>query len=96
MFRQHGAVLWLERTFSELRPSGARGEPVAPLLDPLGALTPQETRTARITAVRLSNRVIVGILFLSPRTVGYHLHRRYLEPGVSSRTELARLLLADV
>jgi DNA-binding NarL/FixJ family response regulator len=38
-----------------------------------------------------SNKEVAAKLFLSPRTVAYHLHKAYPKLGVSSRTELARL-----
>ncbi|MFJ9367610.1 response regulator transcription factor [Nocardia sp. NPDC101769] len=40
----------------------------------------------------LSNRDIGGQLFLSPRTVGYHLYKAYPKLGVATRAELAALL----
>ncbi|MDX2391936.1 helix-turn-helix transcriptional regulator [Streptomyces sp. DK15] len=49
---------------------------------------------ARLAAAGLTNRDIGSQLFLSPRTVGYHLYNAYPKLGVSSRVELARLDLA--
>jgi DNA-binding NarL/FixJ family response regulator len=40
----------------------------------------------------LSNRDIAAQLFLSPRTVGYHLYKAYPKLGVSARSELPTLL----
>jgi DNA-binding CsgD family transcriptional regulator len=93
-FRRLGAASWLERTSCELRASGARGTPLEPMHDPLAVLTPQEAQIARLTASGLTNRDIAGRLYLSPRTIGYHLYKIYPKLGVSSRTELARLLHA--
>ena len=62
--------------------------------DPLSALTPQELQVVRLAAAGLSNRDIGAQLFLSPRTVGYHLYKAYPKLGVSSRVELGRLDLA--
>jgi DNA-binding NarL/FixJ family response regulator len=46
----------------------------------------------QLAADGLSNREIGAQLFLSPRTVGYHLYKAYPKLGVGSRTELACLL----
>jgi DNA-binding NarL/FixJ family response regulator len=54
-------------------------------------LTPQEMQVVRLVAEGGSNKEVAAKLFLSPRTVAYHLHKAYPKLGVSSRTELARL-----
>ena len=45
-------------------------------------------QVARRAAQGLSNRDIAVQLFLSPRTVGYHLYKAYPKLGVTSRNEL--------
>jgi DNA-binding NarL/FixJ family response regulator len=45
----------------------------------------------RLAATGLSNKDIGAQLFLSPRTVGYHLYNAYPKLGVASRSELAKL-----
>ena len=47
---------------------------------------------ARAVAAGGSNRQVAAELFLSPRTVGYHLASVYRKLGVSNRTALARCL----
>ncbi|CAM3182073.1 LuxR family transcriptional regulator [Saccharomonospora xinjiangensis] len=95
IFESLGASPWAERARAELRASGegiARGGAAGP--DLAARLTPQEQRIVTLAADGLSNRDIGERLFLSPRTVGYHLYKAYPKLGVSSRRELARLGLA--
>lgn len=56
-----------------------------------GQLTPQELQVVRRAARGMSNREIAAVLFLSPRTVGYHLYNAYPKLGVRRRGELAHL-----
>jgi DNA-binding CsgD family transcriptional regulator len=46
----------------------------------------------RLAARGMSNRDIAARLFLSPRTVGYHLYKAYPKLGVVARSELAAVL----
>jgi DNA-binding CsgD family transcriptional regulator/tetratricopeptide (TPR) repeat protein len=80
------ATPWAERARAEL---GAAGT-TTPQPDRTGRpwLTPQELQVARRAAQGLSNRDIAVQLFLSPRTVGYHLYKAYPKLGVTSRNEL--------
>ena len=56
-------------------------------------LSPQEAQIARLVAEGLSNREIGQQLFLSHRTVGSHLYRIFPKLDITSRVELARLVL---
>ncbi|WP_152361121.1 helix-turn-helix transcriptional regulator [Microlunatus speluncae] len=58
-----------------------------------GTLTPQELQVVRLAGEGLTNREIAAQLFLSPRTIGYHLYKAYPKLGVARRAELARLEL---
>jgi len=58
--------------------------------DPLARLTPQELQVVRLAAGGASNKQIGAQLFLSPRTVGYHLYKAFPKLGVTGREELAR------
>ena len=55
-------------------------------------LTPQESQIARLAADGLSNPEIGTRLFLSPRTVQYHLGKIFTELHITSRIQLARAL----
>lgn len=95
-FERLGAVPWTDRARSELRATGDRrgsGEPAS--ARPLDQLTPQELQCVRLAATGLSNRQIGARLFVSPRTVSYHLYKAYPKLGVSSRVELAGLALGE-
>ncbi|MEW9550078.1 LuxR C-terminal-related transcriptional regulator [Nonomuraea sp. NPDC050783] len=90
-FERLGAAPWAERARGELRAAGeATARPAAG--DARAALTPQELRIARMVAEGASSKEVAARLFLSPRTVEYHLYKIYPKLGVTSRTELARLL----
>jgi DNA-binding CsgD family transcriptional regulator len=88
-FARMGARPWRERAEAELRAAGAR-KAVVTADDPLARLTPQELQVVRLAAAGASNKQIGAQLFLSPRTVGYHLHKAFPKLGVTAREELAR------
>ncbi|MGC1214113.1 MAG: LuxR C-terminal-related transcriptional regulator, partial [Micromonospora sp.] len=88
-FEQLGAAPWAARARTELEATGLRApQPAAPAA---ADLTPQELHIARLAGEGLSNRDIAAQLFLSPKTVAYHLYKAYPKLGVTSRTELAAL-----
>nr|WP_206066677.1 LuxR family transcriptional regulator [Nonomuraea sp. FMUSA5-5] len=91
-FQRAGARPWARRARGELRAAGESAEPAAtaPALD---VLTPQELRIAGLVADGLSSKEIAAQLFLSPRTVEYHLYKIYPKLGIGTRTELARLVV---
>jgi DNA-binding CsgD family transcriptional regulator len=55
-------------------------------------LTPHELRIADLVAEGASNVEIAEQLFISPKTVEYHLHKIFRKLGISSRTQVARAL----
>lgn len=81
------ATPYLERTERELRGCG-----LAPAkrseFDPT-KLTAQEQAVAGLVAVGMSNRQVAAELYLSVKTVQFHLTHVYAKLGVSSRAELA-------
>ncbi|HET9723365.1 MAG TPA: AAA family ATPase [Actinomycetota bacterium] len=85
-FQRVGAVPWAERAASELRATGETARPRN--VGTLTELTPQELQVARLAGERSTNREIAARLFLSPKTVEYHLGKVFAKLGVSSRTEL--------
>jgi len=67
----------------------AAGQPAQrPNLRP-GGLTPREIEVLCLVARGASNKQIGAQLFLSPRTVGYHLYKAFPKLGVATREELA-------
>jgi DNA-binding CsgD family transcriptional regulator len=88
ILRRLGAVPWAERAEAELRATGetARKRDASAV----DQLTPQELQIAGLVADGLTNREIAAQLFLSSRTVDYHLHKVFTKLGIASRTELVR------
>jgi DNA-binding NarL/FixJ family response regulator len=90
LFSEMGAGAFAERARREL---AATGETVRKRTDETRAdLTPQEAHIAQLAAQGGTNAEIGAKLYLSPRTVEYHLRKVYGKVGVSSRRELARTL----
>ncbi|WP_331768234.1 LuxR C-terminal-related transcriptional regulator [Embleya sp. NBC_00896] len=89
-FERLGALPWGERARAELRATGVSTS-TRPPESVLDRLTPQELQVVRLAAEGLSNRDIASQLFLSPRTIGYHLYKAYPKLGITSRVELATL-----
>ena len=92
-FEGLGTKHWAERARGELNATGetARKRDVSTLDD----LTPQELRIAQLVASGATNRDVAAQLYVSPKTVEYHLRKVFLKVGVSSRVELARVPLGE-
>ena len=80
---------WVERATQELRASGetTRKRDSADA----GVLTPTELQVAQLVKQGMSNREVAAQLFVSPRTVDFHLRNVFTKTGVSSRLELANI-----
>ena len=93
-FEQLGARPWAMRASAELRATGERRAARRDRTE-RDALTAHELQVAMIVASGASNREAAGALFLSPKTIEYHLASIYRKLGVRSRTELAARAAAN-
>ena len=92
MFDAIGAVAFTDRTARELAATGETFRK-RPRESGLGStLTVREAQIARLAADGLSNREIGEHLFISHRTVGYHLGRVFSKLDVANRAQLHRAL----
>jgi DNA-binding CsgD family transcriptional regulator/tetratricopeptide (TPR) repeat protein len=90
-FSRAGAEAFAERTRREL---AATGETVVKrTAETRDVLTPQEGQIARLAAEGQTNPEIGAQLFISPRTVEYHLRKVFTKLGISSRRELRGALV---
>jgi DNA-binding CsgD family transcriptional regulator len=92
MLEEMGLEAFAGRARRELQATGetARKRTVATRIE----LTAQEAQIARLARDGLSNPEIGARLFLSPRTVQYHLGKVFTKLGITSRSELYRVLSA--
>jgi len=86
MLAAMGADGFAERAARELRATGERVRKLA--TDAAGQLTAQEAQIGRLAGEGLSNPEIAARLFMSPRTVEYHLHKVFTKLAITSRNQL--------
>jgi len=90
MLAAMGAEGFAERAARELLATGETARKVT--VETRSALTAQEAQIARLARDGLSNPEIGARLFISPRTVEYHLHKVFGKLDIGSRTELGGAL----
>ena len=92
-FERLGARGWAERARTELRATGEqqtrRTETAAE------QLTPHELQIAVLVSQGMTNREAAAALFLSPKTIEYHLGQIYRKLDVRGRAQLARLMAME-
>jgi DNA-binding CsgD family transcriptional regulator len=93
MFSTMGAEAFAERAGRELLATGEKARKRT--ADTRGELTAQETQIAELASEGNSNPEIGAQLFISPRTVEYHLHKVFTKLAISSRNELQRVLPSE-
>jgi DNA-binding CsgD family transcriptional regulator len=86
-FDELGARAWAARTDAELRATGERRRSSDVARE---ELTPRETQIALAVADGQSNRDVAAALYVTPKTVEFHLTRIYRKLGVRSRAELVK------
>ena len=86
MFAAIGMEAFAERARRELAATGEKARKRSP--DTRDELTPQEEQIARLARDGLSNPEIGAQLFISPRTVEWHLRNVFAKLGITSRRQL--------
>jgi DNA-binding CsgD family transcriptional regulator len=89
-FEQLGASPWADRARGELAATGERRKRSEP--GGTDELTPQELQIALLLTSGKTTRETAAALFLSPKTVEYHLRHIYGKLGVNSREQLGMAL----
>jgi DNA-binding CsgD family transcriptional regulator len=88
-----GADRFAERAGRELLATGERAR--QRVVEASSQLTAQEAQVARLAREGLTNAEIGARLFISPRTVQYHLRKVFTKLGIDSRTQLDHVLPND-
>jgi DNA-binding CsgD family transcriptional regulator len=94
MFEALGAPTWADQASAELAATGETARRRDP--STLDDLTPQELQIARLLASGMTTREAAAAVFLSPKTIEYHLRHVYRKLGIRSREELARAIGVNV
>ncbi len=89
-FDELAAAPWAERARAELAATGETARRRDP--STLGDLTPQELQVSLLLAEGRTTKEAAATLFLSPKTIEYHLRNAYRKLGIHSREELREAL----
>lgn len=92
-FTRLGARLWAQRTEAELRATGIASRPRRE--GSTTQLTPQELQVALVVADGATNVEAAAQLFLSAKTIEFHLSNTYRKLGIRSRAQLVREVFAS-
>jgi len=93
LFTAMGAQAFAERAARELLATGEKARKRS--FETRADLTPQEANVARLAREGLTNSEIGARLFISPRTVEYHMHKVFTKLGIRSRSQLEQALPAE-
>jgi DNA-binding CsgD family transcriptional regulator len=93
MFAGMGAAAFAARAHRELLATGEHARKRT--VETTSELTAQEAQIARLAGHGHSNPQIAARLFISARTVEYHLHKVFTKLGISSRIQLTEVLHVD-
>ena len=93
LFEHLGANPWAERARGELRASGDHARKRRP--STADDLTPQELQIARMVAAGASYKEAAAKLFLSPKTIEFHLSKVYRKLEINSGRQLAQRLAEE-
>jgi DNA-binding CsgD family transcriptional regulator len=92
-FDRLGARPWADLAANELEATGERARRSGD--GRLGVLTLQETRVAQMLGTGRTTKETAAELFLSPKTVEYHLRHIYQKMGIRSRSQLSAVVAAE-
>ncbi|MET8677137.1 AAA family ATPase [Streptomyces sp. NPDC004647] len=97
VFRRHRARLWLDRTRAELRAGGddwrdpdTAESDIPDLGIAARTLTSRQRQIVWLVATGATNKEVAARLYLSPRTIDYHLRRIFERLSMTSRADLIR------
>jgi DNA-binding NarL/FixJ family response regulator len=93
MFSSMGAAAFAGRAHRELLATGERARKRT--VEAANQLTAQEAQIARLAGDGHSNPQIATTMFISARTVEYHLHKVFTKLGISSRVQITDALELD-